>query len=192
MIGTIPTQVKKINNIISDLTVNDDKIIDLEKIPKINVKERLEKYFCAINEFGDVEYYAKIPTAKKDKIGGNWMATFQESLMWLAEKRLNGETLSVFLAMCSVMDFENYIRINQSELAKKIHTDQGNISRSIKKLLELNIITEGPRAGLNKTYMLNPNIGIKGKHRQQKIIDYEEAKLTRKMEKKRTDYDADD
>ena len=54
------------------------------------------------------------------------------------------------------------------------------------------MITEGPRAGLNKTYMLNPNIGIKGKHRQQKIIDYEEAKLTRKMEKKRTDYDADD
>ena len=112
-----------------------------------------------------------------------WMALFQESLKWISELDLSKNDLKVFLAMCSVMDFENYIRINQSELAKKIHTDQGNISRSIKKLLELNIITEGPRAGLNKTYMLNPNIGIKGKHRQQKIIDYAEKKRARRLGK---------
>ena len=192
MTGTVPEAIDKINDISWDLTVNDEKIIDLEKIPKINVKERLEKYLCAINEFGDVEYYAKIPTAKKDKIGGNWVAMFQESLIWMSKQNLTGEQWKVFAALFGRMDFENYVRINQTALAQELHTNKTHISRAIKKLLELDIITEGPRAGLNKTYMFNPNIGIKGKHRKQKIIDYEEAKFAREMEKHRKDSDDDE
>ena len=178
--------IGKIKDKVENVQLQADNIAIMPQVPQVVVKEHLDKFICAIDEYGNVAYYAKLPSsAKKNKIGGDmWMALFQESLKWISELDLSKNDLKVFLAMCSVVDFENYIRINQSELAKKLHTDQGNISRSIKKLLELNIITEGPRAGLNKTYMLNPNIGIKGKHRQQKIIDYEEAKFAREKEKK--------
>jgi len=175
--------VEKITDQAIDLSANSDKIIDMEKIPQVVLKERLERYICAVDEYGDVAYYVKLAnTAKKNKIGGNWMATFQESLMWMAQQNMTGEQWKVFAAMCSVMDFDNYIRINQTALAKKLHTNKGNISRAIKKLMDLDIITEGPRAGLYKTYMLNPNIGMKGKHRRDKIIDYETAKESRSKE----------
>lgn len=182
----IPDSVDNINGIVNDFCI--DNLVDINKIPQITVKERLDKYICAVDEGGNVAYYAKLPnTAKNKKIGGNWMATFQESLKWMAQQDLTGEQWKVFAAMCSRMDFDNYIRISQTDLAKELQTNQGNISRSIKKLMSLDIIAEGPRAGLNKTYMLNPNIGIKGKHRKQKIIDYKEAKA--ELSSKRRDHD---
>ena len=104
---------------------------------------------------------------------------FQESFLWLAKQDVTGEDLKVFMAMTSKMDFKNFIRFSQTQLAEEIRIPRPNVSRSIKHLIELDILREGPRAGLNKTYMLNPNMGIKGKQRKQKIIDYEEAKATR-------------
>ena len=108
---------------------------------------------------------------------------FQESFLWLAKQDVTGEDLKVFMAMTSKMDFKNFIRFSQTQLAEEIRIPRPNVSRSIKHLIELDILREGPRAGLNKTYMLNPNMGIKGKQRKQKVIDYEEAKATRIAEK---------
>ena len=186
MLDDIPEIVGGINRIPDGFT--EGNVLDLSQIPKVALRERLERYICAVDEDGNVAYYAQIPsTAKKNKIGGHWMATFLESLRWMAHQDLTGEQWKVFAALCSMIDFDNYIRVNQTALAKELHTTKGNISRSIKKLLDLDIIAEGPRAGLYKTYMLNPHIGIKGKHMKQKVIDYQQAKEARKAEKKVND-----
>ena len=176
--------VEKIEAEVSDFPKDKDKVIDISKIPQVLLKECLERYICAVDEWGNVAYYSRISdTAKKNKIGGNWMATFLDGLRWMAHQNLTGEQWKVFATICSMIDFDNYIRVNQTALAKELNTDKGNISRSIKKLMDLDIIAEGPRAGLYKTYMLNPNIGIKGKHKQDKIIDYAEKKRAREQEK---------
>ena len=130
-------------------------------------------------------YYAKLPgTAKKDRIGGGyWLATFQDGLIWLSNQGLTAQQWNVLARLMGRLNFDNYITVNQTALAKELHTKKPNISTAIKKLVELNIITEGPRAGLNKTYVLNPSLGLKGKQRQQKIIDYEELRAKHKAKK---------
>ena len=184
--------VNEISNIANEF--NDTSIeVRKSEIPKIVVKERLNKYFCAVDGDGNVAYYAKLPsTAKKDKIGGvPWLATFQEGWDWLCEQGLTGQQWNVLGALLARLDFDNYIRVSQTALAKKLHTKKSKISESIKKLIEMDLIAEGPRAGLNKTYILNPNFGIKGRQQQQKIVDYAEAKKSGKYSRRNRKLGAD-
>ena len=52
----------------------------------------------------------------------------------------------------------NYVHFSQTEAAKKLGIAQPNISRSIKKLVQLGIILEGPREGNFCTYQVNPAV----------------------------------
>ena len=52
----------------------------------------------------------------------------------------------------------NNVHINQSEAARKLGIAQPNISASIKKLISLGIILEGPKAGKFCTYQVNPAV----------------------------------
>ena len=151
--------------------------------PVVNIKEYKPKFITQFDpETGEFEWFARIN--RKHKItGGAWMATFQDSMLWMAKQGLTGEQWNVFMAMGSKMDYNNYIRIRQADLAEELGIPRPHVSRAIKKLLELDIIAQGPRAGLCKTYILNPNIGMKGHQKQQKIIDYTEKKHARQLEK---------
>ena len=90
------------------------------------------------------------------------MVPFQ-NLSWTVGLYLTKADCKVLLALCSVMDFDRYTIINQTELAQEIPISRSRVSASIKKLLSLNIILEGPKAGMNKTYMINPEMVIKDK-----------------------------
>lgn len=93
-----------------------------------------------------------------------WAAMAQTAFEYLAKNRrfLGEEGFAVFAAMVSQMDFENYIQVNQTEVAKMIGMKRPNVSRAIKKLTDLGVFIEGPRVGRSKTYRLNPNVGWKG------------------------------
>lgn len=112
------------------------------------------------------------------------MAIYQSSLAYISsQKGLTGETLRVFLKLLSCLDFNNFIRVSQSELAKEIGIPRPNVTKAIKKLQEFDIIREGARAGLSKTYRLNPSVGHKGKHYEDTVIEF--SKLQSKKKKKR-------
>lgn len=110
---------------------------------------------------------------KKKNLGNGWIAVYQEVITQVAKEKLTGEQSSVFLYLLGKVDFENFLTINQGEVAKDLEMQQSHVSRAIKKLKELNIIVEGPRAGLNKTYRLNPYIAHKGTNRDKTIVDFE-------------------
>lgn len=152
------------------------------KVPVIDIHEHLNYYFDAYDDDGNLVYGKKL-YQKKRIYGGGWMAFYQESLAHIAKLGLTGEQHNVFLSMLSKLDFENYIRINQEELASELKITQPHVSRAIKKLLEEDIICQGPRAGLCKTYILNPNVGIKGRQKKNKLVDYAEKKAQREQEK---------
>ena len=59
-------------------------------------------------------------------------------------------------------DIENYVHFNQSEAARTLHIAQPHISMSIKHLVELGIILEGPKAGKFNTYRINPAVAFSG------------------------------
>ena len=51
---------------------------------------------------------------------------FQESFLWLAKQDVTGEDLKVFMAMTSKMDFKNFIRFSQTQLAEEIRIPRPN------------------------------------------------------------------
>jgi len=85
----------------------------------------------------------------------------QDGLIYLANT-LNGEQFRVMMVVLSELDYENYINVVQSELAQKIAMDRGSFSKNLRKLVDINLIVEGPKVGRSKTYRLNPQFGWKG------------------------------
>ncbi|MBR5914145.1 MAG: GIY-YIG nuclease family protein [Selenomonadaceae bacterium] len=127
---------------------------------------------------------------KPKNLGKGWIAVYQEVISKIADLNLPNEQYRVFLKLLSKTDFENYLTISQTELSKELGMKQPNIAKAIKGLCEQNIIIEGPRIGLNKSYRLNPYIAHKGSERKQTIVDFEKL-LKEKTDKSESDADND-
>jgi transcription initiation factor IIE alpha subunit len=93
----------------------------------------------------------------------------QPALMALATGELFGEQARVFFGLIAMLDFENWIQLNQAELSEKLKMKRQNFNRALLKLENEKILIRGPRVGRCTTFRLNPNYGWKGsakKHNQ--------------------------
>lgn len=89
---------------------------------------------------------------------------FSEAFTALAkDERIRGRPLVVLMALFGKLDFDNYLHVTQQQLAETTGLDQANISRAIKKLLDVGIIKRGPKAGRIYTYRLNPGYAWRGR-----------------------------
>lgn len=102
---------------------------------------------------------------------------------WLAQQKLTRADYNVFFAMCGLIDTDNNVTVGQTRIAANLKMQQSSVSRSIKKLTELDIIVVSRRVGRSSVYMVNPNVCFRGGNLQQKIVDYQEAKVARAREK---------
>ena len=82
----------------------------------------------------------------------------QAMISYLADENLPKEQYRVLLKLLGKIDFDDYLTVSQTEMAKQLNMKQQNISKAIRALCERKIIIEGSRAGLNKTYRFNPCI----------------------------------
>ncbi|WP_206818602.1 helix-turn-helix domain-containing protein, partial [Chroococcus sp. FPU101] len=73
------------------------------------------------------------------------------------------DALRVFIKVCAKLDFQNWIQISQTDLAKELNIDKYRISKAFKLLTEKGIVLSGPKAGRSFAYRLNPDYGWKGK-----------------------------
>jgi len=106
--------------------------------------------------------------------GGIFMIIFQDGLEWLSEQNLKGMEMKVLLRIMSQLDFDNYWYVEQKYLAEKMGIDQSNLSKAIKKLVNLGILYKDTREG-KKAYRLNPNIAHKGgKNYKKTLADYKD------------------
>ncbi len=102
---------------------------------------------------------------RKNGFTTGWLAMAQEPLMKLARADLGGEAMRVLFAALAKLDFENYLMLNQAELARELELKRGNVSRAVVRLIEEGVLLAGPRIGVNRTYTLNPSYGWKGSAR---------------------------
>lgn len=91
-----------------------------------------------------------------------WIAMAQGPMMSLAQAELGAQDYRVLFAMMAKLDFENLLVISQAELADELGMQKPNVSRSIKRLVELGAMLEGPKIGVHRSYRLNPRFGWKG------------------------------
>lgn len=155
------------------------KVVELPKQVPWNT------YFTLVEpETGEVKAYLPIAKQKRKIEGGGWIVMFQTALEWLAEKKLPQEQYRVLMYLMAKLDFSNYIRITQREIAEKLEMKQSSVSRAIKHLIEIDVLATGPRSGTAKTYRLNPRMAHKGRNQKQTIIDYENLRKKDKEGKK--------
>ncbi len=80
----------------------------------------------------------------------------------LANSDLGLVDFRVLMKLIAILDMDNLIAINQTELANEMKLKRPNFSRSIKKLLSEEIIIEGAKLGQHRSYRLNAYYGWKG------------------------------
>ena len=71
--------------------------------------------------------------------------------------------MRVLMALCAVLDFENFIQLSQSDLAKLIGMKKENVNRAMAELFERGIVIKGMKVGRSLTYRLSPTFGFKTK-----------------------------
>ena len=139
-------------------------------------KER--EVITLLGEENEVSGYISRPRA--NRLGKGWVAVFQSGIADMAKMGLTGEQWSVWAYLMGTLDFDNYWKVSQKDVAEALKMQQSHVSRAIHALLDKDIIVEGPMAGRFKTYRLNPRIAHRGSiNYQQTIIDYDELRKRR-------------
>lgn len=159
--------------------VNIDEQVNTKVIPLPKERECL----AILGEDGEVTGY--LSKTRKNVLGVHWVATFQDGITWLAQQEsMTGEQWRVFAYLVGQLDFDNYLKVQQKDIAEALNMKKPNVSRAIKKLAELDVINVGPMAGRSKTYRLNPRIAHRGaKNYRNTVIEYDHLKKMQKREK---------
>ena len=111
-------------------------------------------------EFG----FPVIVGRKRNPYGKGWVMNSQEALEIVAkDKDIKGETYRVLFFICARLDFENWVQISVTEIAKELGMHQPDVSKAMKVLENKQIILRGPKVGRSYAFMLNPEFGWKGK-----------------------------
>ena len=111
---------------------------------------------------GNEGFVAYVVPKRKNGFREGWVAMAQGPLDLLAAADLDGSDLRVLLHLLSRLDFENLLVINQVEIARGLSMRREHVNRSIKSLMNLGVLLQGPRIGIHRSYRLNPQFGWKG------------------------------
>lgn len=130
--------------------------------PLYNKNGKLKGY---IDKYTGKEYsFPVVFIDKRNPYSKGWFMNNQETSIILAkDKDIKGRTHRVLRYIEGILDFENWIYISITDIAKELEIHRPDVSKAIKLLEEKEIILKGPKINNTKTYMLNPNFGWKGK-----------------------------
>lgn len=107
---------------------------------------------------------------KNRKYGTRWLLLWQDgsdigvSMTEQAEmeKPLTQTEYRVRDWIMGTIGIGNYVHVNQAEMARRLRIERATASRAIKRLIELQILIEGPKSGKSNTYMVNPAFCFSG------------------------------
>ncbi len=122
---------------------------------------------------------------KRNPYGKGWVMNSQDAAILLAKDRdIKGETHRVLWIIIGILDFENWVQLSVTEIAKELTMHRPDVSKAMKVLEEKEIILRGPKVGRSYAFMLNPEFGWKGKVKNLDEYRKERDELERR-EKKR-------
>jgi predicted transcriptional regulator len=120
---------------------------------------------------------AYIPRKKQNGFGKGWFAMGQSEALdvLIGFERL--EDLKVFCVLLKHLDYENHITAKQTDVAQQLGIQPPNVSRAIKRLLEMGAILKGTKPGYS--YQLNPEFGWKGSatNHKQALSDHRKKRM---------------
>ena len=73
---------------------------------------------------GKVKGYAPLKETKEKSLEKDWLAVYQKAISTIADMNLPNEQYRVFLKLLSKVDFDNYLRVSQTEIANELKMKQ--------------------------------------------------------------------
>ena len=118
-----------------------------------------------VDKYTGEEYgFPVIVGRKRNPYGNGWVMNSQDAAILLAkDKDIKGETHRVLWIIIGILDFENWVQLSITDMAKELKMHQPDVSKAMKVLEEKEIILRGPKVGRSYAFMLNPEFGWKGK-----------------------------
>lgn len=94
---------------------------------------------------------------------GGWFVQWQEATLLLAQnKSLTLTDWRVIAVLQAKLDFDNWIRLSHADIGQAIDVARPHVSKSMQRLVALNVVLVGPCTRNVKTYRLNPDLLFKG------------------------------
>ena len=150
-----------------------------------NIKGYVDKYTG--EEYGFPVIFGR----KRNPYGNGWVMNSQDAATLLAkDKDIKGETHRVLWLIIGILDFENWVQLSITDMAKELEMHQPDVSKAIKKLEQKQIILRGPKVGRSYAFMLNPDFGWKGNvanledYRKKREDEENSRKNSERLEKK--------
>ena len=142
-----------------------------------NKKNSIPKEKLSVILDGDNTVLGYKPEPGHHILGNAWAATFLAGMDHMCDLPLKGQDWKVWAYLVSRLDFDNWLRVKQSDICKRLNLKQSNVSRSLAKLIEFDLIVKGPLAERYNTYRFNPRIIHRGaKHYRSNIVQYDELR----------------
>lgn len=129
-----------------------------------------------------------VPVKRKNGFTDGWCAMAQSAFGVMKQfKRV--EDFRVLMALLEKLDFENLIHCNQAEIARDLDMAREQVNRAIKRLVEAEVVIEGPRVGVNRTYRLSPRFAWKGaaKHHLEALESFNKPRIVSNQEQSYAD-----
>src|SRR5690625_3120071 len=92
-------------------------------------------------------FVAYIAPKRQNGFGTRWMAMAEDAAMLLAKSNLGANDFKVIMGLIAKLDFENLLVLNQAELARELNMRRQHVGRSVKRLIAMGALLEGPRIG---------------------------------------------
>lgn len=101
---------------------------------------------------------------KRMRLKERYLLFFQDMIDKLScDPRMTGERARVFLLLLCRCDWENWLYIQQKEIALKAGLHPAQVSRAIRFLVQVGVVLTGPSLGRAHAYKLNSHYVYKGK-----------------------------
>lgn len=115
----------------------------------------------ADTETGEVFDLIAVP---RERAAGGFVMAQQAALERLttAANCLKLGDYQVLMALFARLDWDNFLHLDLSDLAKKLGRDRAGLSRAVARLVAEGVLIRGPKVGRSHTYRLDPNLGWKG------------------------------
>lgn len=125
----------------------------------------MQEFFASYLESGELMQGNPVWVGvKASPYGNRWFMANQDALIAIASDReLTLEPYRVLMVLFGKLDFENWICIQQAEIAETLNMQRPHVSRAIRILERKGILLRGHKLGKSYGYRLNPYYGWKGK-----------------------------
>ena len=109
-----------------------------------------------------------VPVKRKFPEPIEYVSMFQHGLEHIARLKLTPTESAVLLIFLSRLEYENWIRVSQKTIGKKLNLSKSQVSNAVKKLVETGILQkeQDPSDEGKLLYRFNPSLGWRGETKE--------------------------